>query len=418
MKLNIALKTGDLSINLNSLNSDKNKHDLLNLTDFGSRINKKRGFLFVSKVLGKHLPVKPSIMQDNFRNLANLILKYELRNSVFIGFAETATALGHGVFEEHQKFSNNTNNNFYIHTTRYDTTSSELKNESQNIKIIEFLEEHSHAPSHILYEPNDKKLKNIFQNSENIILIDDEITTGKTTKNIILELKKVLPKSKNYIAVSILNWMNESKKSQIIEEFKNDLDLNLSFLALFNGDFSFISKDFKVEKKIISEQNQKINDINKLIPSNFGRYGVSDLFKINKTHINFDLNFSKNQNILVLGTGEFMYLPYLFSNFLETNFDINVLFHATTRSPVNVDISINSKLEFKDNYFENIDNFVYNLNENYIYDEIFICYETTKKPDFFKLKEMLTNKKFKVTELLFANNNNLVGDDIKITLLK
>lgn len=103
------------------------------LFDMALRINKKRSFLFVSKVLGKHLAVSPQIpiltshllahrfmevrfqekhefaekiceaikTQDNVHDT----LKESWNNKIFmkqpltiIGFAETATALGHAFF--------------------------------------------------------------------------------------------------------------------------------------------------------------------------------------------------------------------------------------------------------------------------------------------------------------------------------
>ena len=131
----VYLKTGTLKIELNK--------ELNNLIDFGSRMNKKRGFLFVSKVLGKHIPTKPSDMEKVYLNLAK-ILKPKLNNkpTVVIGFAETATAIGHGVYEKL-----NIKDSFYIHSTRFKTSKEVLLN---------FYEAHCHAPSHIFYNPINK----------------------------------------------------------------------------------------------------------------------------------------------------------------------------------------------------------------------------------------------------------------------
>jgi len=95
--MKIQLKTGDLEILSN------NHEELQSLTGFGSRHhNRKRGFVFVSKVLGKHYPVKPSVMENIYRKLATLVsAKLDVtRPTLVIGFAETATALGHGVYQQ------------------------------------------------------------------------------------------------------------------------------------------------------------------------------------------------------------------------------------------------------------------------------------------------------------------------------
>lgn len=179
---------------------------LTDLFQMAARINKKRQFLFVSTVLGKHLAVRPQIpmltgallammydQQDSSQKVNTIssivqalkegINVEELQNSVkesvelaqetlFIGFAETATALGHAVFNAFQS------NAMYIHTTREVIPHIE--------PFVTFEEEHSHATSHRIYteEPD------VLQQAKRIVLIDDEITTGNTVINIIETLKK------------------------------------------------------------------------------------------------------------------------------------------------------------------------------------------------------------------------------------
>jgi hypothetical protein len=41
------------------------------LFDIAERRNPKRAFLFVSKVLGRHIPVPPSVMRQAYRQLAS-----------------------------------------------------------------------------------------------------------------------------------------------------------------------------------------------------------------------------------------------------------------------------------------------------------------------------------------------------------
>jgi adenine/guanine phosphoribosyltransferase-like PRPP-binding protein len=366
----IELKTGTLKL--------KETNDLKELTGYGSRINPKRGYLFVSKVLGKHIPVKPHKMKEIYTKLANKIKPHInlLKPTIVIGFAETSTALGQGVFEELD-----IKNSFYIHSTRY-TLNKE--------KLFEFYEEHCHAPSHVFYKPEDKQMLKIINEAFNIILIDDEVTTGKTANNMINELKKILPTAENFILGTILNWTKE--------EFEN-----YEIISLYKDSFTFEeNKNFKTNE-IYQSIPKSISylDEEKVLIKNYGRLGIRkiDYSKIFEKQI--EKEKYKNKKILVLGTSEFMYIPYLLAKYMEQQ-GIEVYYQVTTRSPANIDRDIESRILFKDNYFENIDNFLYNI-ENKNYDNVIICLETNKIPNEFDLKNKLENLNYKVEIMNYAN---------------
>ena len=129
-----------------------------NIIGYGSRINKKRSFLFVSKVLGKHIPVSPKKMRTTHNNLAGLINPEIINdNLLVIGLAETATGLGWGVFEALKAQSK-----FYIHTTRVKLKTKQL---------VQFQESHSHSTEQYLYYPKSTKFNKAI--IDHIIIIDD-----------------------------------------------------------------------------------------------------------------------------------------------------------------------------------------------------------------------------------------------------
>jgi len=193
----------------------------------------------------------------------------------------------------------------------------------------------------------------------------------------------------NYIVTTILNWT--------IKRYNN-----FKYVSLYKGKFSFEwhKNSLKEEKSsVISEAIESV-DLDEIIPYNFGRYGIEKVNYIIEESI--DLDEIRDKKVLVLGTAEFMYPPYLLALYLEEN-GIDVYNQATTRSPINIDGEIKSKLNFIDNYFENIDNFLYNVIDRE-YDKIYICYETTQKPKQFKLKEMLEKLNFEVEDIFFRDN--------------
>ena len=220
------------------------------LFGIAARKNKKRGFLFVSKVLGKHIPVHPQIPRIGGHILAHLfmmeiekrglqgtdILAKALSNkdfipeavsiiestrieldepTLFIGFGETATGLGHAMYSA---FSKGTG---FIHTTR--DFIKELNS------AFNFQEEHSHAVLHLCYALE----KGFFDKFSRVVLVDDEITTGKTALNLIRALNSKYP-GKKYVIASLLDWRTEEHISNY-ESLKKELDIKLDTIALVEG---------------------------------------------------------------------------------------------------------------------------------------------------------------------------------------
>ena len=63
---------------------------------FGARQNPKRGYLFISKILGKYIPCRPTKMRESYQLLAKDILTHmsTSKNVWVLGVAETAVGLG------------------------------------------------------------------------------------------------------------------------------------------------------------------------------------------------------------------------------------------------------------------------------------------------------------------------------------
>lgn len=346
--------------------------------DVAIRNNNKRKFLFVSKKLGKHLPVKPTRV-DELGYLLSKAYKmsdknYKEEKQLIIGFAETATALSHSFFEYLESAE------FFIHTTR---------EEIQNMEKIEFNEEHSHSVEQNLYIDN----LNVLKKADTIILVDDEITTAKTCINMIEQLQKI-HHCKKYIIASILNWIDQAKKEEI-DKKAEELGCKIEFTYIFNGNFEFKFdeknelKD-KIESNVEANYNIEIKNIKldfeeyvgrKKYLKYTGRFGITrneqeELKKIiAREGIKLRQDY-KNKKILALGIEEFMYIPMMLSK--EINGD--VYYHSITRSPIipydNLEYSIRKKYRLESFYNKNI-NYVYNLDAN-DYEECFLFMEINK----------------------------------------
>lgn len=387
------------------------------LFNMALRINKKRRFLFVSKVLGKHLAVDPAIplltshllsyrfMEARFvhhdafaQKLSTAIQKKHNHQQVLsasrkqklvpplpltiIGFAETATALGHGFFE---KFSGDVQ---FVHTTREHLVDVE--------PVICFEEEHSHASSHRVYAD-----ESIFLRQAEVVLVDDEMTTGKTNGNIIRQLHETYPHLKSFTLVTILDFRTDTAR-ETMQKLADELGIEITCVSLFTGAFQIEETGELFAESMPNET--KINFT--LQTSGFEAVLQDALMKTpsyseghHVTHANyyrdsgrFALTVDRQQQLdghvvqmaealqkkrsggpcLVLGTGEFMYVPMS----IAAHMGNEVYAHATTRSPIyaHEQSLIYNKLTFPSAEFPGVTNFLYNIPEN-TYADIFIIYE-------------------------------------------
>ncbi|CAH9018096.1 phosphoribosyltransferase domain-containing protein [Candidatus Nitrosacidococcus sp. I8] len=318
-----------------------------NLLSFASRTNPKRGYLFVSKVLGKHLPCKPSVMRDIYQRLGRFLVAAK-KPMVIIGMAETAIGLGAGV--AHDLVQNIQHSDIIFQQTTRHQLSAEV--------WIRFEEAHSHAPGHILYRPL-SRFQEQFHYAKTLVLVDDEISTGNTLLALGKQLIKVLPHISQVIIVSIVNWLSDSQKT-LFEQ----LNKPVAFISLLEGRFVF-TQNLKFNPKLPCQpkKTQPIIQAQQYT----GRRGIN--FKESKL---IECPSPKTNKVSIIGTGEFQFQPFLWAERLEQQ-GFDVLFQSTTRSPIETGHVIHSKLSFKDEYREGIDHYLYNLPRD---RETIIAYES------------------------------------------
>ncbi|MFJ7985668.1 phosphoribosyltransferase [Streptomyces sp. NPDC096351] len=153
------------------------------------RRNPKRAHLLVSSVLGKHVPQRPSVVHgsglDLGRRVRALLGDEEAARAVVLGYAETATALGHAVADGLGLAP-------YLHSTRRPVAGV--------ARAGGFEESHSHATSHLLL-PEDPKL---LAGDGPLVLVDDEFSTGNTVLNTVRALHERYPRDR-YVVVALVD---------------------------------------------------------------------------------------------------------------------------------------------------------------------------------------------------------------------
>lgn len=371
-KETIIIDSGIIELQIDQLHQRyESIHDLIS---FASRRNSKRGFLFVSKILGKHIPVKPSIMRQSYNDLSSMIGAYK-DDTFVVGMSETATGLGGGLADSLSKMPGS-KDVYFQHTTRH-KIDSEL--------WFDIEEAHTHAVSHIIYKPSADLIENI-KNCKRLVLVDDEISTGKT----LLQLAKGYIAQMNSVelieVVSLVSWLDSEQEKWFVQEIK-EYCKEIGVLCPYVEFRSFAKGHFKFHKNTeFNEELPKKTDANLATENcihDLGRLGIKMPYVMKNNYIMKDkdeVNNSYVEKFSCIGTGEHLYYPFLMAEkFEDEGFD--VVFQSTTRSPIFQDgkvIRNTTVFNVKRDGDEIVNHYIYNV-DNSIPSTIFAESEETEK---------------------------------------
>nr|WP_202529787.1 phosphoribosyltransferase [Streptomyces sp. SID8358] len=176
--------------------------ELRELLGLALRRNPKRAHLLVSNVLGKHVPQRPSVVHGAGHELGervrDLLGETEARRAVVVGYAETATGLGHAVADGLGVAP-------YLHSTRRPVEGV--------AQAGGFEEAHSHATSHLLL-PERPDLLSAPDRGAPLVLVDDEFSTGNTVLNTIRALHERYPRDR-YVIVALVDMRSEADRGKL-----------------------------------------------------------------------------------------------------------------------------------------------------------------------------------------------------------
>ncbi|MFE0761488.1 phosphoribosyltransferase [Streptomyces smyrnaeus] len=192
---------------------------LRDLLGLALRRNPKRAHLLVSTVLGKHVPQRPTVVLGAGcrlgKRVRELLGPERAARSVVLGFAETATGLGLTV--AHSMGSRTS----ALHSTRRRVPGVQ--------QYGGFEEEHSHATSHLLL-PQDP---GVLRTDGPLVLVDDELSTGRTVRNTIAALHAVHPRDR-YVVAALVDTRSDGDAASL-EKFAADLGARVDVVALAAG---------------------------------------------------------------------------------------------------------------------------------------------------------------------------------------
>lgn len=316
--------------------------DAKELVDIALRRGSTRPFLFVSKVLGKHIAAAPGRMSETHRSLATE-LRHDMPGPVlFIGMGETATGLGWGVYEAWKARTGRTDC-LFIHSTRYVVSGHDT---------IYFAEEHSHAPHQLICVPRQKSCYELFQSAGSLIVVDDEITSGRTIKALrqALDFRGVRPRQS--AAVSLITALPHDGHgaSDVLDGWQQ--------VSLAQVSVDCIRLE---ESPLVEQLSQGVTFLDRSTGAlSWGRVGARDAPALPARFLETLLpKLSARQHIAVIGSGELMHPAYVLARAFENHgFDVSV--QATTRSPVRLGGAIESSMVCDDCLGSGADYYLHN----------------------------------------------------------
>ncbi|OEU88619.1 phosphoribosyltransferase [Streptomyces abyssalis] len=209
---------------------------LRELLGLALRRNPKRAHLLVSSVLGKHVPERPGTVHGVGlrlgRRVRALLGDALAERAVVLGYAETATGLGHSVADGIGGVT-------CLHSTRREVPGVATAGG--------FEEEHSHATSHLLLpeEPG------LLAGDGPLVLVDDEFSTGRTVRNTIAALHRRHPRQR-YVVVALTD-MRSADDAAALEKFAAELGARVDVVALGSGRVSLPDDVLERGQRLVAE---------------------------------------------------------------------------------------------------------------------------------------------------------------------
>ncbi|MER6524661.1 phosphoribosyltransferase [Streptomyces sp. NPDC001508] len=321
------------------LTGDDSLTDMLGLA---LRRNPKRAHLLVSNVLGKHVPQSPAVVYGHGvalgRRVRELLGDEEAATAVVLGYAETATGLGHSVADGLYLAP-------YLHSTRRPVPGV--------ARAGGFEESHSHATSHLLL-PEDPAL---LVGDGPLVLVDDEFSTGNTVLNTIRDLHERYPRSR-YVVVALVDMRSPADAARLAD-FAHEIGAHVDLVAAASGTVRLPAGVLEKGRALVARHEPTAPDgtagTAPGTPARSGRielrwpHGLPDggrhaFTPAHRARLERALPAmaarvaealpADARRVLVLGFEELMYAPLRLAHELEQAVTAEVRYSTTTRSPV------------------------------------------------------------------------------------
>lgn len=308
------------------------------------RRNPKRAHLLVSNVLGKHVPQSPTVVYGHGFALGRRVrelLGDEAARAVVLGYAETATGLGHSVADGLGVAP-------YLHSTRRPVPGV--------APAGGFEEAHSHATSHLLL-PEDPAL---LVGDGPLVLVDDEFSTGNTVLNTIRDLHDRYPR-RRYVVVALVDMRTPADAGRL-DVFAREIGARVDLVAAARGTVRLPDDVLRRGQALVAEHEAhdepaahgahhaahtppgRVDRVELCWPRTLPDGARHGFTPAHRARLESALPAmaarlaealpADARRVLVLGFEELMYAPLRLARELEQVTEAQVRYSTTTRSPV------------------------------------------------------------------------------------
>jgi hypothetical protein len=256
-------------------------------------------------------------------------------DAMVLGYAETATALGHSVADA-------LGGACYLHSTRRPVDGYG--------RYGGFEEEHSHATSHLLLPAEPAEL----ERDVPLVLVDDELSTGRTVINTIRALHAIRPR-RQYVVAALVDLRGAADRDAFAA-FAAELNAQVDVVALASGEVALPSGILETGQELVAGLSSRtaaepsgesfgVARVELGWPEGLPDGGRHGFLPEHRERLGKELPAMASRvaphleglsRVLVLGFEELMYAPLRLAEALTDVLppDTDVRYSTTTRSPV------------------------------------------------------------------------------------
>jgi len=297
------------------------------------RFNPRRAHLLVFAALGKYVPTCPESVCQAGTTLGRQVARHLGGAPLVVGYAETATALGHLVADVLGAP--------YLHSTRRAVPGGAVS--------AAFTEPHSHAPGHLLLPA----YPDMLGGGGPLVLVDDELSTGTTAANTIEAVHARYPR-RHYVLACLMDVRSGTDRDSMTARVAA-LGARVEVVALARGvvelptDMAFRSAQLVAAHTRRTPPppppaRARLSQLHPTWPAGLpegGRHGFTPAHRRALEAVVADIaaglaTMVQGPRVLVLGCEEFMYVPLRVAQALQRCLapGREVRYASTARSPI------------------------------------------------------------------------------------